>query len=42
MKCPKCGKEMRTGYLFTSKEEHSVLRMKCREYLKMQKNQRDS
>lgn len=20
MKCPKCGKEMRTGYLFTSKD----------------------
>ncbi len=41
MKCSKCGKEMREGYLFGSKDGLLVLQMKYREFLKMQKMQRD-
>ena len=35
MKCSKCGKEMRKGYLFSSRMELSALQMKCREFLRI-------
>lgn len=41
MKCPKCGKEMRTGYLFTSKDGAFSFANEVRECLKTRKNQRD-
>ena len=39
MKCPKCGKEMRSGYLLPVKMALSVLQMKFQVYLKKQIDQ---
>ena len=41
MKCPECGKEMRNGYLFCSKDVLSALQMRYRVCLRMRKKLTD-
>ena len=41
MICPKCNQEMRKGYLSAVRMVHSVLPMKCLEYLQMREQPKD-